>query len=283
MMTYDEFWQSLLNIYSAREAKAVARFVMEVGFCLTMTDIVCGKVETLDEERLKEIQRRLLAGEPVQYVLGQADFGPHRFHVAPGVLIPRPETYELCQLVSLSKGTWNMRQKGRILDIGTGSGCIACTLAAAWPEAEVTAWDISAEALRIAEGNANQLGVNVIFEQVDILNARHVISDTQRPPFDVIVSNPPYVCASEKTSMEPHVLDFEPALALFVPDDDPLCFYRVIGRYALQALKSDGLLALEINAALGEATKGLLAEMGFTRVELKKDQFGKDRFITAQR
>ena len=177
---YRNLWQPLTALYDEGEAKAIVRWVLEVRFGLTWTDIVCGKVEELspdDQTTLETILRRLAAGEPVQYVVGLADFGPRLFHVAPGVLIPRPETYELCQWIVLKRKEERGERREdsqrtdtlRILDIGTGSGCIACTLAAEMAEAEVTAWDISEEALAIARENAKLMGVDVTFEKEDAI------------------------------------------------------------------------------------------------------------------
>ena len=166
-MTYTELWRPLTALYDEGEAQAIARLVLETLFGLSLADVLCG--QTGDDELLRQAQQRLLAGEPVQYVLGQAEFGPRTFRVAPGVLIPRPETYELCQWVVEETAARAAEDAFSILDIGTGSGCIACTLAAELPRAAVTAWDISAEALAIARDNATRLGVNVVFEQADIL------------------------------------------------------------------------------------------------------------------
>jgi len=280
-MSYEEFWRPLTALYDTDEAKAIARLVFDVQYGLTMADIIMGKVETLDHQPLQALQRRLLQGEPVQYVLGIAEFGGLQFHVEPGVLIPRPETYELCQRVIGIEQTACVslrRDPVTILDIGTGSGCIACTLAVELPKAEVTAWDISDDALRIAGGNARRLGAEVRFEKQDIRSAP---DDHER--WDVIVSNPPYICEREKAQMERHVLDYEPSLALFVPDDDPLLFYRCIGRYATQALKPGGYLLFEVNALYGGAVGNILKDLVFTDVTVYKDQFEKDRFVYAHK
>jgi release factor glutamine methyltransferase len=220
-------------------------------------------------------------------VLGEAEFGGRIFHVEPGVLIPRPETYELCQWI-LALGEHNETQdNGRnpsILDIGTGSGCIACTLAAELPEAKVTAWDISDDALRIAAENAKCINVSVSFEKVDALNPPllHMNgSEVGLAGFDIIVSNPPYICNKERATMERNVLDHEPSLALFVPDDDPLLFYRAIARFAYNALLPEGKLFFELNALYAEETRQMLCDMGFTNVELRNDQFGKPRMMKA--
>ena len=281
-MTYQELWRPLTAVYDQREAQSVARMVLEMRFGLTLADVLCGQMP--DECELQQIQQRLLAGEPVQYVIGEAEFGGRRFRVAPGVLIPRPETYELCQWVS-NRGE-RREERGekeeRILDIGTGSGCIACTLAAELPEAEVTAWDISEEALAIARENARRTQVHVSFEQVDILDPRLIAASPQNR-YQVIVSNPPYICQKEQATMERHVLDHEPHLALFVPDDDPLLFYRAIARYASHALTPGGSLYFEINPLYATELSALLSAMSYHDIALKNDQFGKPRMIKATR
>ncbi len=275
-MTYEEFWHPLTGIYEAGEAKAVARMVLDVRFGLSMTDILCGKVTQLsaeEQELLREMQKRLLKGEPVQYVLGEAAFGSRTFSVAPGVLIPRPETYELCQWVLYDA----VPQHQTILDVGTGSGCIACTLAAELPDARVTAWEISDDALRIAAENAQRMSLRVKFEKVDALHFPPLSTTT----WHVIVSNPPYICRQESASMERNVLDYEPHLALFVPDDDPLRFYRAIAAYAAVALKPQGRLYFEINPLYARDTEDMLLSAGFRDTETRRDQFGKERFIKA--
>ena len=270
-MTYREFWQPLTPRYDEGEAKAITRMVAEVRFGLSHADVLAGRMETVSEQELKPLQERLLAGEPVQYVLGQAQFFGRWFQVGPGVLIPRSETEELCQHI-LEEARIN--PCASILDIGTGSGCIAITLAAELPQASVMAWDISEKALAIAQRNARQLH-EVSFRLVDALCP--LIGDSDC--WDIIVSNPPYVCEEEKDQMEPHVLKHEPHEALFVPNDDPLLFYRSIGRYALHALKPGGRLFFELNARYAQATATLLRGMGFQTVDIIKDQYGKDRFI----
>ena len=271
-MTYEQFWQPLTSIYPTGEAKAIARLVFEVHFELSMTDIVCGKAATLDERELAALQARLLQGEPVQYVIGEADFGDHLFMVNRNVLIPRPETLWLCQAVSKSIGS----EPRTVLDIGTGSGCIAITIASERPNAMVTAWDVSDEALQLARRNAARQEVDIDFEHQDMLSA-----PDDHEMWDAIVSNPPYICQQEQAAMEHHVLDFEPHLALFVPDDDPLLFYRSIARYAIKALKQNGTLYLEINPIYANELADLLSSTGFQQVSIHKDDFDKDRYITA--
>ena len=228
--------------------------------------------------------------EPVQYVLGVAEFGGRQFRVAPGVLIPRPETLELCQWVQeerkeerLRVGERSLGMRGErrgitILDIGTGSGCIACTLAAELPVAQVTAWDISEAALSVARENAKRTNVHVSFEQVDALNI-----PLTPDKWDIIISNPPYICEQERAAMERHVLDYEPSLALFVPDDDPLLFYRAIADYARQSLTAGGSLFFEINPLYAEQLKSLLSAMSYHHIEVRDDQYGKPRMIKVQR
>lgn len=269
-MTYKDFWHPLTQVYDIGEAKAIARLVMDIRFGLSMTDLLCGK--TADETEATTILQRLLTGEPVQYVLGETEFGGRTLYVEPGVLIPRPETYELCQwCISLAPAI----RKGHILDIGTGSGCIACTLAQEMPQAEVTAWDISDEALRIARENAKRTNVHVSFEKQDAL---HPPVDHDR--WDLIVSNPPYICEKEQATMERNVLEHEPRLALFVPDNDPLLFYSHIARYATTALKPDGRLLFEINPLYVGQIEEMLREYGLHDIEIRNDQFGKQRFIS---
>ena len=281
-MNYETLWQRLTDIYETGEAKAIVRLVLEVCFGLTMTDILCGKIEKLTAEEQKDLNhiiQRLETGEPVQYVLGEAEFGGRTFHVEPGVLIPRPETYELCQWIM--KERRGKKEEGRntsILDIGTGSGCIACTLAAELADAEVTAWDISDDALRIATENAKRTNVHVSFEKVDVLNTSLLNRERPATGLDIIVSNPPYICNKERATMERNVLEHEPELALFVPDDDPLLFYRTIARFAAKALNPSGALYFEINPLYVSEMQQMLSEEGFSHTEIRNDQFGKQRF-----
>lgn len=273
-MTYNDIWRQLSATYEEREAKAVARTVLEDMFGLTYTDIICGETERLtaaDTMRLERAVRQLADGEPVQYVTGVAQFSGRTFHVRSGVLIPRPETEQLCSIVS-EKITEAGDRHARVLDIGTGSGCVAITVALDNGESEVVAWDISDVALNVARDNAQRLGANVDFVRQDVLDA-----PDDSVVWNVIVSNPPYICDSEKKDMEDNVLLHEPHLALFVPDDDPLLFYRSIARYAVGALKPGGWLLFEINAMYAKETESMLMGMGFEEIETRKDIFGKNR------
>lgn len=346
-MTYNQLWKRLTAIYNEREAQAIVRTVLDALFGMSLTDICLGKVTQLsadDTTRLEKIMQRLEKSEPVQYVLGAEWFAGRLFGVAPGVLIPRPETEDLVKwacdeakkkekednskeergkeekevskkgetqkkeeqplssplkeekeglrkgedasqkeeqlLSSLLKNNNEVSEKGEeaphpsILDIGTGSGCIAITVALALPQAHVTAWDISTDALAIAAGNAHRLGASVRFEHQDALSAP---DDEER--WDVIVSNPPYICDKERADMSDNVLSYEPELALFVPDSDPLLFYRAIARYASKALKPGGRLLFETNTAYAHEVAQAMADEGFTAIEVRNDCFGKPRMV----
>jgi release factor glutamine methyltransferase len=284
-MTNNELWHLLAPLYGDGEAKAIARLVYEVQFGLSFSDICLGKDTQLSansQEELKGIAERLLQHEPVQYVLGQAAFCGRTFTVNRHVLIPRPETEELCSWIG-SQGDKSSENATNILDIGTGSGCIAITLAAEIPKAQVTAWDISTEALRVAEENAKRNHVHVSFEQVDALHIPTNIFCKTTKYFDFIVSNPPYICNNERAHMESNVLNYEPHSALFVPDDDALLFYRAIAQYGKTALKEGGWLYFEINPLYANILTEMLDMMAYHHIEIKEDQFGKQRMIRARR
>ena len=295
-MTYNQLWKRLTAIYNEREAQAIVRTVLDALFGMSLTDICLGKVTQLsadDTTRLEKIMQRLEKSEPVQYVLGAEWFAGRLFDVAPGVLIPRPETEDLVKWAcdeakekednskeERGKEEKEVSKKGEeaphpsILDIGTGSGCIAITVALALPQARVTAWDISTDALAIAAGNAHRLGASVRFEHQNALSAP---DDEER--WDVIVSNPPYICDRERADMSDNVLSYEPELALFVPDSDPLLFYRAIARYASKALKPGGRLLFETNTAYAHEVAQAMADEGFTAIEVRNDCFGKPRMV----
>lgn len=270
-MTYRELWRTLEPLYGNGEARAVTDYVLDVCFGLSKADILCGAVEEMTAEKTAELNKifgRLTEGEPVQYVLGRAEFSGRWFNVRPGVLIPRPETEELCAWITAdSKASGSPK----MLDIGTGSGCIAITLQLDMPESKVTAWDISADALDVARENAQQLGANVNFVKQDALNAK------PEGEWDVIVSNPPYICEKEKKDMAVNVLEHEPHTALFVPDADPLLFYRAITRLAVQTLNKGGRLYFEINPIYADDTCHMMRAEGMTAVELRSDMYGKQR------
>lgn len=270
---YGDIKQMLtLGGMAAGEAKAVALLLLEKACGLSVAQVLTGEADRMpqaDAQRVRDMAALVAQGMPVQYALGEADFCGLTLHVAPGVLIPRPETEELVQWVA------TVCPK-RILDIGTGSGCIAIALAHLLPQATVEAWDVSDDALRIARSNAERCGVNVTFRQVDVLSPRD-----EAGPWDVLVSNPPYICEEEAKEMETNVLEHEPRLALFVPNDDPLRFYRHIAERGLTMLRGGGRLFFEINQRFGTDTTDLLQRMGYQDVELRQDLQGHDRMVMA--
>ncbi len=282
MKTYQQLWQSLTPLYDAGEAQAIVRTVLDVKYGMTLTDIICGKVNELSADegiKLEEIICRLQKGEPVQYVLGQADFAGRTFHVEPGVLIPRPETAELCQWIVETP----VSPMPRIVDLCTGSGCIAITLSLDLPESSVVGIDISEKAIEIATNNAKAFGSEAMFRSVDIFDLLQMSKEDKKNNLeaDIIVSNPPYICEKEKKDMAKNVLDYEPSIALFVPDEDPLKFYRAIAEFASIQLRSKGLLYFEINPIYEKDTREMLEGFGFKDIETKEDSFGKKRMMRA--
>lgn len=279
-MSYEELRKRLTSVYDEREAQAVARWVLDEAFGLSLTDICCGKVSQLsadDTRRLEAMTRRLEQAEPVQYVLGHALFAGHSFEVSPAVLIPRPETEELVNWAVQSAEAMTAAKEQaslHILDIGTGSGCIAISVALALPQATVQAWDLSPQALAQARSNAQRLGAQVSFVQQDALQPPH-----HHACLDMVLSNPPYICQREAKDMHRNVLAHEPHMALFVPNDDPLRFYRAITRYAIEALRPGGCVLFEINALYAEATRQMMLDEGLSHIETRLDCFGKERFV----
>ena len=343
-MTYSEIWHRIATSYDDGEARAIARILIEELFGLSYADIVCGATEQLsadDTLRLDTAVRRIEQGEPLQHVLGYADFCGNRFCVNGSVLIPRPETEWLvdegAKLMDGCIASDETQHKAphspkRILDIGTGSGCIAISLKLRLGDAYVEAWDISEEALRTAQDNADALKAEVVFRKRDALKAEEegcskeeclqggalvssaptgqtmdsinsnegaLVSSAPTEqamdsinyseanilaaPWDLIVSNPPYICDSERSAMDDNVLLHEPHTALFVPDDDPLRFYRAIARYALLTLNTGGSLLFECNTRYAEATGTMLRDMGFERVTVSDDCFNLPRFVRGRK
>lgn len=268
---------SLIDFYPETEIKSFTKIILDEIFQMNLIDIYLGKDIKLSEKQMQELESilyRLQKYEPIQYIKGTTDFYGLTFKVNEKVLIPRPETEELVGLV-LSE---NKDRQLKILDIGTGSGCIAISISKNLPDAEVVAWDISPEALCIAKENNDNQGAHVRFERTDVLDF-----SPEEPLFDVIVSNPPYVAESEKKEMERNVLDWEPALALFVTNEDPLLFYRKIAEIGLTLLLSGGKLYFEINQSFGAETGALLADLGYYEIQILKDLSGRDRIVKARR
>lgn len=244
-------------------------------------------LEPEEAQRLSKITERLMACEPLAYVLGRAYFCGLWLEVNPAVLIPRPETEELVERVNAAlaekvKGG-GCGEELEILDVGTGSGCIACALAMKWPKARVKAIDLSARALSTAQRNAGSLAVGITFAEADMLREQSMDEALGETLFDVVVSNPPYVRESEKEAMAPNVLDYEPPEALFVEDGKPLLFYQALVPLACKRLKAGGLFYAEINEALGRETERLAQEWGLKEVEVQRDLSGRERFIRAIR
>lgn len=309
--------KSLKDIYPPGEAQALVRLIMERVCGLSTHQLLLGKGKELSDTekfKIKEIVEGLRLYKPIQYLLGIADFYGMEFKVTPDVLIPRPETAELVErIIADYRG-----QAPHILDIGTGSGCIAIALAKHLPEAKVTAVDISPEALAVAEENARMNQVSVSFFELDILSEGNPGFMQEKQKFHVretkvsckrnrsftyrkfsphtegtaispienlncIVSNPPYIMDKEKATMDANVLENEPHLALFVPDNDPLLFYKAIARFGQRHLAEGGHLYFEINALCGKETMAMLDQENYTEIELIQDLYGKDRIVKAKR
>jgi len=264
-----ELQEGLTSLYGGPEARSILRIVYEdvLGLYSLQRPLTAEQ-----EAKLRPIQRRLLKGEPLQYVLGQADFYGYKFRVSPAVLIPRQETEELVQMILDQHG----KQPLRLLDVGTGSGCIPITLKLKRPAWQVEAVDISPEALQIARLNAERLGAKVGFQQYDILDTAQWPA---LPQYDIIVSNPPYIPPSETKHVPPHVLQHEPHLALFTETEDALVFYRTIATFARQQLRPGGWLYFELNEFNGEQVLEVVEKQGFKLVELERDLNGKWRML----
>ena len=273
-----EIKDALKDIYPESEAFSLAKMLLVEGFGFSTLELYGGKDKDISGKRrdvLNEMIRRLQKNEPIQYVLGVESFCGLSFEVNPNVLIPRPETAELVEWIV---DEWRLKPSCRILDVGTGSGCIPVSLAKLLEAAQVESWDISEEALQVARRNCERNGVNVLLRQQDVLTAF-----PEGVLYDVIVSNPPYIADGEKVSMDANVLEWEPSVALFVPDADPLLFYRKIGELALDMLAEGGALYFEINQAYGMETVSMLKALGYGQVELRKDGWGNDRMVKAIR
>ncbi len=279
---YSRFKQELTGHYDASELTAVTQLVLS-----TVTGQSNARLRAYPDAELSEIQldhigrilQSLKNGTPVQYALGTAEFYGLSFKVTPDVLIPRPETEELVQWVLQEAGKYHNKRPA-VLDIGTGSGCIAVSVKKNHAGAQVTALDISAGALEVARYNAAGNQADITFLQADILN---LLPDAWVGQYDLMISNPPYVTQADKQLMHQRVTDYEPHTALFVPEDNPLLFYRAIADFALRNLVNGGLLFFEVNESLGQQTVELLQTKGFSKVELRQDLSGRDRMVKASR
>lgn len=277
--------QQLFGLYSENEIRNCWLLIMEELTGYTRTQILINKNSILSEEqneKMQTIATRLQQGEPIQYILGKTEFYSLPFELTKNVLIPRPETEELVDWVLKDNPDFT----GNLLDIATGSGCIATALAKHFTKATISAIDISEKALDVAKKNATNNAVNIDFKKMDILKGggekeMHYASNPTKACYDIIISNPPYICEQEKEYMHNNVLNYEPHLALFVPDNDALLFYKRITLFACKNLVSGGKLYFEINQRFGKEVVKLLEEAGFKAICLRKDISGKDRMIKA--
>ena len=271
----EQLRSGLAGVADPHEVQAMIRVICEDVFNYDPVDVALRQESVLPDfaqQRITDLIHRLQCHEPLQYIVGNARFHGHKFKVTPAVLIPRPETEQLVDLIVDE----NKESDLRVLDMGTGSGCIAISLARALKFAQVDALDVSRDALAVARANAEALQVKVRFFESDMLAPQPAAT------YDIIVSNPPYICWSERESMERNVKDYEPGQALFVPDNDPLLFYKAIVPYAKQSLERGGRLYLEINQRFGAEVKHLLDEHGFDEVRIIDDSYGKVRFAAAR-
>jgi release factor glutamine methyltransferase len=285
MTSARQLYQQLIrqiNVYPPKETQAIAFMLLEHYMHLRNVDVLVDRPisDSQIQPDWNEIVERLNHNEPIQHIIGSTEFCGLTFQVSASVLIPRPETEELVRLVTRDYAEPD--EKPSILDIGTGSGCIAIVLARFLPHANVHAWDVSDDALSVARENARQLMADVHFEKQDML---HVSFPLPGAPlqFDCIVSNPPYVTYSEADQMRPNVLRFEPHEALFVEDNDPLLFYKAIADFGRHHLKANGRCYVEINEHFGPETRRVFEERGYQQVEILLDIHGKNRFIRAAR
>ncbi len=274
---YQQFCTEIQKVYPLRETLSMARIVFEDEFGVTNFERV-STLEKAQMDRLSEISDRLLKQEPLQYILGQADFYGLKFMVNENVLIPRPETEELVYWILEDLKVSPLTAPIRLLDIGTGSGCIAITLKKKAPDLSVDALDYSKKALEVAKVNAAKNEVFLNFIEADILKKEDWIAKQ----YSIIISNPPYIPNSEKDLMPLNVKEFEPGMALFVADDDPLIFYRTVTQFAKQNLAKNGKLFFEMNEFNAAKVHQILEQEGFGNIEIKKDLSGKDRMIMAK-
>ncbi|UXP34120.1 peptide chain release factor N(5)-glutamine methyltransferase [Reichenbachiella agarivorans] len=274
--THQSVVSTLYPIFGQQEAEALSKIALEKIFDWNQTDLILNQESTVEEnkvEHLHQVISRLQKQEPIQYILEEADFYGRKFYVNENVLIPRQETESLIQIIKEYKNWKNVK----IADIGTGSGCIPCSLYIEINTSLVIAYDISIPALEVAKKNADLLGCKIDFRQLDILN-----QDLDEKDLDIIISNPPYVLDREKQQMTSNVLDHEPHLALFVEDNHPLVFYEAIAVRSKSTLKRGGCLFFEINEKFGTEVAELLSTSGYGQVQIHQDINGKDRFVSGE-
>lgn len=275
-----DFISKINSLSDAEERSVMAHLVLEKVFQLSRADVMRGAEIVVDQshvEQLDDILTRINANEPIQYITNEAWFFSRRFYVDKAVLIPRPETEELVSLV-MDLVRQSKIRKPKILDVGTGSGCIPITLSLELPGAKVYGLDKSKSALAVAKKNSEMLDANVTYLELDILSPQLSLEN-----FDIIVSNPPYIPFEEMPRMRPNVTDFEPHMALFVDNHDPLVFYSAIGRLGAQSLTPGGFIAVEINERFGRDTKNVFDKYGYAETQIVKDISGKNRIVVAKR
>ena len=279
---------SSLGWYDAREIRTMAAYILKEVAGIESYKIIVSPEQELGCDisvKLQQIILQMAKGRPLQYVLGYEYFCGYKFNVSEGVLIPRPETEEIVRHVIREAEAAMAGRNLKILDICTGSGCIAWSLAAALPESQVWGCDISEKALDIAKSQKieDELADRVNFFRCDLLAADALETIAKVGKFDIVVSNPPYVCEGERGQMRPNVLDFEPEEALFVPDDEPLLFYERIAELSGRVLKEGGSLYFEVNEKFGAEVASMLGRSGFSGCEVVKDMFGKERMVKAKK
>ena len=275
MQNVKQIWKEtskqLEKVYDRREAETIAYLLLEDTFDVKRTDILVQETKDVSLDKFENSINRLLNSEPIQYVTGIADFYGRKFHLSPGVLIPRPETEDLCELIIKE----NKSARPKIMDVGVGSGCITITLAAEL-DGDVFGIDVSDKAIEIASGNAERLGIRSTFLISDVLQ-----EELPENNLDILVSNPPYIPFQDQKDMRENVLEYEPEISLFVPDEDPILFYKCIGDCGINSLKSGGKLYFEIHENFGSRVKDYLQKVGYVDVNIHQDMQGKDRMISA--